>query len=223
MGAPSDQFLRLLYGGPTQVSFIVCCMGAPPPPPQISFFGYYVGSPSGQFLCIPCGPPPKISFFYLLYRSHPQVSFFAYYVEAPDPCLCTPYEAPLDQFSFFFFYYNGAPYISFLVLPWQFFSFHFLRIKLSLRVPHIFEFLWGGGKCPLLPPPPPVRVPMSGFINMIIHFTANSYISIYFKYAIKCIKLYIPSKQCRRRFHRIWLKKNQHFLELCENYILEIS
>ena len=37
MGAPSDQFIRILYG---------------PPPLQISIFAYYVGAPSDQFLCL---------------------------------------------------------------------------------------------------------------------------------------------------------------------------
>ena len=40
MGAPSDQFLRLLYGAP-QVSFLAYDMG----PPQISFCAYFLGAP----------------------------------------------------------------------------------------------------------------------------------------------------------------------------------
>ena len=45
ISGPSDQFLLIQYGGPSQISFIVCYM--PPPPPQISLFACYRGATSG--------------------------------------------------------------------------------------------------------------------------------------------------------------------------------
>ena len=53
--APSDQFLCLLYGSyppPPLRSVSLRSMHISPPPPQISFFAYYMGAPSDQFLRI---------------------------------------------------------------------------------------------------------------------------------------------------------------------------
>ena len=67
MGAPSDQFYRLLYMGaplisfftyymgPPQISFCVYYMGTP----QINSFAYYMGAISDQFLHILFGGPFK--------------------------------------------------------------------------------------------------------------------------------------------------------------------
>ena len=76
MGAPSDQLLRLLYGGPLQVSFLAYYMGAPSDqfirllyggPPQISLFAYYMGTwgPPGQFLRL-LYEAPLMFFFHFL-------------------------------------------------------------------------------------------------------------------------------------------------------------
>ena len=65
MGAPSDQFLRLLYGAP-QVSFFAYYMGSPQisfcayflgAPLRSVFFSYYMGPPADQFLRILYGGP----------------------------------------------------------------------------------------------------------------------------------------------------------------------
>ena len=77
MGASSDQFLRLLYGallslvslitmwGPSD-QFLCILFGSPS---QISFFFYWMGS-------------PLVSFF-AYYRRPPQISLFAYYMPPP--------------------------------------------------------------------------------------------------------------------------------------------
>ena len=44
---PPAHFLRLQYGGPSEISFL-CLLYAPPP--QISFFACYRGATSDQFL-----------------------------------------------------------------------------------------------------------------------------------------------------------------------------
>ena len=74
MGAPSDQFLCLLYGSyPPQVSFLAYHAYIPPPPrsvfslttwglPQITFFAYYMEAPSDLFLCILYGGPLRSVF-----------------------------------------------------------------------------------------------------------------------------------------------------------------
>ena len=78
--SPSDQFLLIQYGGPSQISFIVYYMRPPlrsvslhaiGGPPQILFFSQNVWGPS------------QISFS-AYYMGPPQVSFFAYYMGAPS-------------------------------------------------------------------------------------------------------------------------------------------
>ena len=68
MGAPSGQFLCLLYGGPLRVSF----------------FAYYMGSPSDQFLRLLCGGPLRSVSSHTIW-GHPQISFFTYYMPPPPP------------------------------------------------------------------------------------------------------------------------------------------
>ena len=90
IGAPSDQFLRLLYGAP-QVSFFAYYMGSP----QISFCAYFWGPLSDQFFLLLYGAPSD-QFLRILYgggalRSvsspaiwgSPEISFFARYMRAP--------------------------------------------------------------------------------------------------------------------------------------------
>ena len=77
-GALSNQFLCILYNGPTQISFIAYYIGAP----QISFFTYYMGPPQVS-LCAYYMGPPQVRFF-AYYRGPPQISFFAYYM-GPAP------------------------------------------------------------------------------------------------------------------------------------------
>ena len=90
MGAPSDLFLRLLYGGPL-VSISSLTIWGPPRmsffayymrPPQVSFFAYYMGPPSGQFLRLLYGGPPQINFF-AYYMGAPSINIFAHYMGAP--------------------------------------------------------------------------------------------------------------------------------------------
>ena len=60
---PSDLFLLIQYGGPSQISFIVYYMGPPPPPtPQISFFACYMGSPQISFCAYFLGAPLRSIF-----------------------------------------------------------------------------------------------------------------------------------------------------------------
>ena len=62
---PSDHFLLIQYGGPSQISFYACYKGGGGTS-DFSFFTKYMGAPSDQFLR-------------LLYGA-PQASFFAYYM-----------------------------------------------------------------------------------------------------------------------------------------------
>ena len=105
---PSDQFLLIQYGGPSQISFIVYYMPPPPPlrsvslhdiggPSQILVFSQNIWGPSSdQFLRLLYGAP-SCYFFLLLYGAPsdqflrtlygggggPQISFFAYYMGVP--------------------------------------------------------------------------------------------------------------------------------------------
>ena len=125
---PSDQFLFIQYGGPSQISFIVYYMGPPPPlrsvslhaiggpphilvfsqniwgPPQISFSAYYMG-------------PPQVSFFAYYMRS-PQISFCAYFLGAPlRSVFSLTIWGPLIKISFCAYYiWGGGPSDQFLRL-----------------------------------------------------------------------------------------------------------
>ena len=100
MGAPSDQFLHLLWRPP--YVFFSYCMGAPriislhpilgPPDHflhllygahQISFFSYNMGGPLRSVSLFTVWAPPQISFS-AYYMGPPQVSFFAYYMGSPQ-------------------------------------------------------------------------------------------------------------------------------------------
>ena len=94
MGAISDQFLRILYGGPLRRVSSHC------------FFAYYMWASSDLFVSlIPWGPFRSV--YLLLYggplrsvSSHTiwgplQISFFTYHIGPPQTC--------------FFAYYMGAP------------------------------------------------------------------------------------------------------------------
>ena len=75
MGAPSDQFLCIEYGGPLRsVSSLIMeaslCV----------FFSYYMGTPQIISLHTILGPPDR--FLRLLYGA-PQISFFSYNMGAP--------------------------------------------------------------------------------------------------------------------------------------------
>ena len=120
MGAPSDQFLRLLCGGPFKSVSSHTTWGAPSGqflrllyggPPQVSFFAYYMGAPlrSGSSLTI---------------GGTPQVSFFAYYMGGPSNSVSSlTIWGPLRSISSltiwgpprisFFAYYMGPPQIYF--------------------------------------------------------------------------------------------------------------
>ena len=65
MGAPSDQFLRLLYGAP-----------------QVSFFAYYMGSPQISFCAYFLGAPLR-SVFFSYHMGPPRISFFTCYIGGP--------------------------------------------------------------------------------------------------------------------------------------------
>ena len=66
---PSDQFLCILFGGPSQLDH---------------FFLLLYGAPSDQFLRILYGDPRPDQFLRLLYAWGPsEISLFAYYMRAP--------------------------------------------------------------------------------------------------------------------------------------------
>ena len=126
----------------------------------MSFFAYFMGAPSGQFLrLLAIGGPlrsvssqlyrsPSDQFLRILYMGSPQTCFFAYYMGAPS-----------DQFLRLL--YMGAPHRSVSSFTiWDPLIF-FLCIKLSLWS-YFFNFQ-GGTSAPscLPPPPPPLRAPMS--------------------------------------------------------------
>ena len=101
VGAPSDQILRIPYGG-----------GGGGGGPQVSFFTYYrgplrsvslhtiCGAPSDQILCLVYGGPLR-SIYSLTMWGVPQVSFFAYYMGAPPEISLIAYyrRAPLRSVS----------------------------------------------------------------------------------------------------------------------------
>ena len=80
MEAPSDHFLRLLYGVPSD-QFLCILFGGPS---QISVFSYYMGPLSDQFFLLLYGAPSD-QFLHILYGGGggPQISFFAYYMGVP--------------------------------------------------------------------------------------------------------------------------------------------
>ena len=97
MGAPSDQFLRIEYGGPLRsVSSLImeaslCLFFHTIWGPSDHFFAYYIGpprslssltiwGPSDHFLLIQYGGPPQILFFSQNIWGPPQISFSAYYM-----------------------------------------------------------------------------------------------------------------------------------------------
>ena len=65
-GVPSDQFLCILFGGPSQISFFLLLYGAP----------------SDQFLHILYGGPLRSVSSPTIWGS-PEISFFAYYMRGP--------------------------------------------------------------------------------------------------------------------------------------------
>ena len=115
MGAPSEQFLRINYGGPLRsvyslnmeasilMYFFILYGGL-----SDHFFAYYIGAPrshssltiwgpSGQFLLIQYGGPSQITFidYYMPPPPPPQISFFACYRGATsDYIFFTKYMGP---------------------------------------------------------------------------------------------------------------------------------
>ena len=88
VGAPLDNFLRLLYGGPLRSVFsltwgplrsifLLTMWG----PLQISFFAYYMG-PLRSVSSLTIGGPLNSVFSHTIWGL-PQINFFAYYMGAP--------------------------------------------------------------------------------------------------------------------------------------------
>ena len=89
MGAPSDQFLHLLWR-PPYVFFFHTIWG-----PSDHFFAYYIGAPrslssltiwgpSDHFLLIQYGGPPQILFFFTKYMGASSDQFLRLLYEAPS-------------------------------------------------------------------------------------------------------------------------------------------
>ena len=105
MGAPSDQFLHLLWR-PLYVVFFILYGG-----PSDHFFAYYIEAPRSLSSLTIWGPfrsvsshtiweSPEISFFAYYMRAPPQISFFAYYMRTPlDRFLCLLFRSPLRSAS----------------------------------------------------------------------------------------------------------------------------
>ena len=92
MGAPSDQFLRLLYGPLRLVSLLTIwgpsdqflCILFGGPLSARSFFSLTIWGTSDQFLRILYEDPRSDQFLRLLYAWGPsEISLFAYYMRAP--------------------------------------------------------------------------------------------------------------------------------------------
>ena len=96
MGAPSDQFHRIVYGG-LLLSVSLLTIGGTP---QVNFFVYYkcvYGAPSGQFLRLLCGGPLR-SVSSLTIRG-PLRSVSSHTIWGlPQTCFCILYGTPSDQF-----------------------------------------------------------------------------------------------------------------------------
>ena len=124
MGAPSDQFLRIEYGGPLRsVSSLImeaslCLFFHTVWGPSDHFFAYYNGAPrslssltiwgpSDHFLLIQYGGPPQILFFSQNIWGSPQISFSAYYMGLHQVSFCAYYMGP-PQISFCT-YFLGVP------------------------------------------------------------------------------------------------------------------
>ena len=108
MGAPSDQFIHLLWGASILMTFFILYGG-----PSDHFFAYYIGAPrslslltiwglSDQLLLIQYGGPSQISFIVYYMPPPPQISFIACYRGGggtTDFSFFTKYMgAPSDQF-----------------------------------------------------------------------------------------------------------------------------
>ena len=131
MGAPSNLFLRILYGGPLRsvslltvwgppsASQFFCLLCGPGHPRSVSSHTIW-GPPSHQFLCLlyrgsirsvfslTIRAPPQVSFF-AYYMGHPQISFFAHTIwGSSQTCFFAYYmEAPSDQSQFLRLLYGG--------------------------------------------------------------------------------------------------------------------
>ena len=131
-------FLCILYWAPQTNSF--ACYMRPHSGSFLSFFAYYMGAPSDQFLRIEYGGPFRSVFFSLIIEASLCLfffntiwsdHFFAYFIGAPDH---------------FFVYYIGPPQIRFfpysMGAPLR--SFFFLTIWGPLRSVSSYT-IWGGG------------------------------------------------------------------------------
>ena len=141
MGAPSDQFLRIEYGGPLRsVSSLIMealCLfsyyvGALRSflcilywGPQITFFAYYMGPlrslsshtiwrATSDFIFFTTYMGASSDQFLRLLDGPPQVSFFAYYRRPPQISLFAYYMAPGPSGRFLHLLYVGAPLDKFL-------------------------------------------------------------------------------------------------------------
>ena len=137
MGAPSDQFLLIQYGGPSQISifayhsykFLIIvrsvylhAMGGHPrsvssqtiwEPPQVSFFAYYRGALQISFFAYYMVLPSEQFLVLTIWGSH-RISFFAYCMGPLRYSLFAYYMGPLRSVSFVTIW--GAPSDQFLCL-----------------------------------------------------------------------------------------------------------
>ena len=148
MGAPSDQFIHLIWRPRSLCIFFIIYGGL-----SDHFFAYYIGAPrslssltiwgpSGQFLLIQYGGPSQITFivYYMppplrsvslhAIGGPPQILFFSQNICPPQISFSAYYMGP-PQVSFFA-YYMGPPQISFCA--------YFLRAPLRSV---FFLTIWG--------------------------------------------------------------------------------
>ena len=108
MGAPSDQFLHLLWRPP--YVFFYTVWG-----PSDHFFAYYIGAPQIGFFSYNMGAPLRSVSLHAIEGATSHFIFFTKYMGAPsDQFLRLLYGAPSDQFLCILF--GGPSQISFLLL-----------------------------------------------------------------------------------------------------------
>ena len=126
MGAPSDQFIHLIWRPRSLCIFFILYGGL-----SDHFFAYYIGAPrslssltiwgpSGQFLLIQYGGPSQITFIDYYMPPPPQISFFACYRRATS-----------DYISFTK-YMGGPPRSVSLLTIWG-----------PIRLVSLLSFIWG--------------------------------------------------------------------------------
>ena len=139
MGAPSDQFIHLLWGPRSLCLFFILYGG-----PSDHFFAYYIGAPRSLSLLTIWGPSYQL--LLIQYGSRSQISFIVYYMGPPplrSVSLHAIGEGATTDFSFFT-KYMGAPSDQFLRLLYEVPSDQFCAYFLGAPLRLVFSLtIWG--------------------------------------------------------------------------------